>query len=146
MNRVILMGRLTRDPNVKIASNGSYITTYTLAVDRDYPERLSGIKTDFFQCVAQGREADFARQYLKKGIKVVVWGSILNDSGFVARDGTRVKLSKIFVKEQEFAERKRDFEKKEDKVNYNRGFFTGLPVDDEGFVRLPENFDEDIPF
>lgn len=138
MNRVVLMGRLTRDPDIKIASDGSNVATYTLAVDKDYPERLLGNKADFFKCIAFGRNADFADKYLKKGIKIIIWGKLQNNK-VTGRD-------EIVIKDQEFTERKRPELEERERIPIERKNFDSLKVDEDGFVKLPENFDEDLPF
>lgn len=145
MNKVFMMGRLTRNPEISYAGNGKAIVRYTLAVDRDYPDGEDGIKTDFFKCVAYDREAEFARDYLVQGQKILIFGSIRNVS-FIGRDGNQVRYSEIKVKSQEFAggKRKKDLNKSSpEPLNRN---FDDLDVDENGFLRVPENIGDGIPF
>lgn len=140
-----MMGRLTRNPDIYFSSDGSPIARYTLAVDRDYPDKLNGISTDFFKCEAYGRPAEFAKNHLKKGVKIIIWGTLRNES-FIGREGTKVKYSKILVKEQEFAEPKKEEAQDNVGLSISERSFDALPVDKHGFVKLPENFNEGIPF
>ena len=107
MNKVILMGRLTRDPEVRYSQGGENslaIARYTLAVDRRF--RRDGEATaDFIGCVAFGRQAEFAEKYLHQGTKVVVTGRIQTGS-YTNKDGQKVYTTDVVVEEQEFAESK----------------------------------------
>ena len=106
MNKVILMGRLTRDPDVRYSQgeNASAFARYTLAVDRRF--RRDGEATaDFIGCVAFGRQAEFAEKYLHQGTKVVVTGRIQTGS-YTNKDGQKVYTTDVVVEEQEFAESK----------------------------------------
>ena len=110
MNKVILMGRLTRDPEVRYSAgeNALAIARYTLAVDRRR-SRNSGAgddqTADFIGCVAFARAAEFAEKYLHQGTKVVVTGRIQTGS-YTNRDGVKVYTTDVVVEEQDFAESK----------------------------------------
>ena len=110
MNRVILMGRLTRDPEVRYSQSGDgsmAVARYTLAVDRrrsrtgDPNEQTA----DFISCVAFGKSAEFAEKYLHQGTKLVVSGRIQTGS-YTNKDGQRVYTTDVVVDDQEFAESK----------------------------------------
>lgn len=101
MNKVILMGRLTKDPEVRYSAEQTAIARYTLAVDR----RTKEAAADFIPCVAFGRSAEFAEKYLHKGIKIVIVGRIQTGS-YTNRDGQKVYTTDVIVEEQEFAESK----------------------------------------
>ena len=106
MNKVILMGRLTRDPEVRYSAgeNALAIARYTLAVDRRF--RRDGEATaDFISCVSFGRAAEFAEKYFRQGLKIVVSGRIQTGS-YTNRDGQKVYTTEVVVEEQEFAESK----------------------------------------
>ena len=106
MNKVILMGRLTRDPDVRYSQgeNTSAFARYTLAVDRRF--RRDGEATaDFIGCVAFGRQAEFAEKYLRKGTKIALTGRIQTGS-YTNKDGNKVYTTEVVVEEQEFAESK----------------------------------------
>lgn len=105
MNKVILMGRLTRDPEVRYASGDNLaIARYTLAVDRRF-HRDGEATADFINCVTFGRAAEFAEKYLRQGTKIAVSGRIQTGS-YTNRDGHKVYTTEIVVDEQEFAEGK----------------------------------------
>ena len=106
MNKVILMGRLTRDPEVRYTAgeNALAIARYTLAVDRRF--RRDGEATaDFISCVVFGRGAEFAEKYFHQGIRIVVSGRIQTGS-YTNREGQKVYTTEVVVEEQEFAESK----------------------------------------
>ena len=107
MNKVILMGRLTRDPDVRYSAgeNGTSVARYTLAVDRRFSRRDGEATADFISCVAFGRSAEFAEKYFHQGLKVVVTGRIQTGS-YTNRDGNKVYTTDVVVEDQEFAESK----------------------------------------
>ena len=112
MNKVILMGRLTRDPDVRYSNsqNGDQlaIARYTLAVDRRFARRNGGDDqqtADFISCVAFGRQGEFAEKYLKQGTKIAVTGRIQTGS-YTNKEGQKVYTTEVVVEEQEFAESK----------------------------------------
>ena len=106
MNKVILMGRLTRDPEVRYTQgdNAMAIARYSLAVDRRF-KRDGEPDVDFINCVAFGKSGEFAEKYLKKGTKVAVVGRIQTGS-YTNKDGQKVYTTDVVVEEQEFAESK----------------------------------------
>lgn len=144
MNKVILMGRLTRDPDIRYGTGDrtTTIARYTLAVDRRF-KRDSEQTADFIPCVAFDRNAEFAEKYLKQGTKIAVTGRIQTGS-YVNKDGNRVYTTDIIVEEQEFAESKASAE----------GGYTPSPVRPEpgaaagdGFMNIPDGVeDEGLPF
>ena len=106
MNKVILMGRLTRDIEVRYSQgeNPMAVARYTLAVQRKF-KREGEQDADFISCVAFGKAAEFAEKYLRQGTKVVISGRIQTGS-YTNRDGQKVYTTDIVVEEQEFAESK----------------------------------------
>ena len=109
MNKVILMGRLTRDPDVKVSqgANPTSVARYTLAVNKNFTKRddPNAPTADFIGCVAFGKTADFVERYLKKGTKVCISGHIQTGS-YVNKDGQKVYTTDVVVEEHEFAESK----------------------------------------
>ena len=103
MNKVILMGRLTRDPEMR-GDGTSLVARYTLAVDRRF-KKEGQADADFINCVCFGKSAEFAEKYLKKGTKVVVTGRIQTGS-YTDKDNKKVYTTDVIVEEQEFAESK----------------------------------------
>ena len=133
MNKVLLMGRLTRDPEVRYTQGESAtsVARYTLAVDRRF-KREGEQTADFINCVTFGKGAEFAEKYLKKGLKILVSGRIQTGS-YVNQEGNKVYATNVIVEEHYFAEGKKlsGSEKKED-------------TDPDGFMHLPDG--EELPF
>lgn len=107
MNKVILIGRLTRDPEVRYSQGDSSmaIARYSLAVDRRYKRDGDEQTADFINCVAFGKSGEFAEKYLHRGTKIAVVGRIQTGS-FTNKDGQKVYTTDVVVEEQEFAESK----------------------------------------
>ena len=149
MNKVILMGRLTRDPDVRYSSgdNAMAIARYTIAVDRR-GRRTGGDDqqtADFIGCVAFGRNGEFAEKYLRKGTKVVVEGRIQTGS-YTNKDGQRVYTTDVVVEQQEFAEsRAAGATGAGDSF---AAFGQGQPHNEigDGFMNIPDGIDEELPF
>lgn len=145
MNKVILMGRLTRDPEVRYSAgdNANAVARYTLAVDRRF--RRDGEATaDFIGCVAFGRQAEFAEKYFRQGIRIVITGRIQTGS-YTNRDGVKVYTTDIVIEEQEFAESKAASQN-----NMQRTGSVPAPapssMSSDGFMNIPDGIDEDLPF
>lgn len=132
MNKLIIMGRLTRDPEVRQA-NGKQIARYALAVDRRFKQEGQP-EADFFNCTVFGKGAEFAEKYLKQGVKIVVVGRIESDN-YTNKDGQKVYSWQVIVDEQEFAESKNSSQPA-DKPQ-------AKPAE-SGFVEV--SADEDLPF
>lgn len=142
MNKVILMGRLTRDPEVRYGSgeNSTAVARYTIAVDRRF-KRDGEQNTDFIGCVAFGRNAEFAEKYLRQGTKIVLTGRIQTGS-YTNRDGQKVYTTDIVVEEQEFAESKAAGNGGQN--NYSRP--SAATSDADGFMNIPDGIDDELPF
>ena len=146
MNKVILMGRLTRDPDVRYSAgeSGTSVARYTLAVDRRFNKRDGEATADFISCVAFGRSAEFAEKYFHQGLKVVVTGRIQTGS-YTNRDGNKVYTTDVVVEDQEFVEmRMAAAQRNREESSQERP--EPMPVDAGGFMTLPEDFDEELPF
>lgn len=155
MNKVILMGRLTRDPDVRYSAgeNSTAVARYTLAVDRRF-KRDGEATADFIGCVAFGRQAEFAEKYLRQGTKIAISGRIQTGS-YTNRDGQKVYTTDVVVEDQEFAESKSASE-------HNSGYsapYNAAPaaasaapshdmggVSADGFMNIPDGIDEELPF
>ncbi|MDR1801793.1 MAG: single-stranded DNA-binding protein [Lachnospiraceae bacterium] len=144
MNKVILMGRLTRDPEVRYGSgeNQLAIANYSIAVDRRF-RRDSEDSTDFFNCVAFGKAAEHAEKYYHKGIKIVICGRLQSRS-YTNKDGIKVNVVEIVVEEQEFAESKSASEKSSGGYQQNTSSSSNDLAD--GFMNIPDGIDEELPF
>lgn len=141
MNKVILMGRLTRDPEVRYsqAAEPMAIARYTLAVDRKRKSGGEGEQgADFISCVAFGKNGEFADMYLHKGIKIAITGRIQTGS-YTNRDGVKVYTTDVVVEEQEFAESK----KSQESGDYQSPEPT---TGTDGFMNIPDGIDEELPF
>ena len=148
MNKVILMGRLTRDPEVRYsqAAEPLAIARYTLAVDRRFQRRdNSGNEqtADFINCVAFGRQGEFAEKYFRKGIKIAITGRIQTGS-YTNKDGQRVYTTDVVIEEQEFAESKSASAGNAGAAAANENA-AGSAVGD-GFMSIPNGIDEELPF
>ena len=149
MNKIILMGRLTRDPEVRYTTgdNSLAIARYTLAVDRRpvRKEDNTGQTADFISCVVFGKGAEFAEKYLRKGTKIVACGRLQTGS-YTNRDGQKVFTTEVVVEEQEFAESKAA-QAENGSGNNNRGNVnSSAQADANGFMNIPEGLDDDLPF
>lgn len=144
MNKVILMGRLTRDPEVRYGAgeNSTAVARYTIAVDRRF-KRDGEQNADFIGCVAFGRNAEFAEKYLRQGTKIVLTGRIQTGS-YTNRDGQKVYTTDIVVEEQEFAESKAAAAGNGGQGNYSRA--SSAPSDANGFMNIPDGIDDELPF
>jgi single-strand DNA-binding protein len=142
MNKVILMGRLTRDPEVRYGNSGSAIARFSIAVDRRF-KRDGQPTADFFNCTAFGKTGEFVEKYLKKGTKVVLDGEVQNDN-YTNKEGATVYGTQIIVNTIEFAESKN--------AQSGGGDFGGsaapAPAGDpgDGFMQIPDGLDEELPF
>lgn len=146
MNKVILMGRLTRDPDVRYSqtANGSMaVARYTLAVDRRF-KKDGEANADFISCVAFGKVGEFAEKYLHQGTKIVVEGRIQTGS-YTNKDGNKVYTTDIYVENCEFAESKATSE--QNGVNTAPARPKPSNVDADGFMTIPDNVDDEgLPF
>ena len=150
MNKVILMGRLTRDPEVRYSQgdNPMAIARYTLAVDRRFNRNGDDASADFIGCVAFGRSAEFAERYLRKGTKIAITGRIQTGS-YTNKDGVKVYTTDVVVEDQEFAESKNS-------AGGDGGFAGGSSFSGggrpepmaagDGFMNIPDGIDEELPF
>lgn len=142
MNKAILMGRLTKDPDVRYTQEAQpmCIARYTLAVDRR--GKKDGQQTaDFISCVAFGKAGEFTEKYLHKGMKICVAGRIQTGS-YTRQDGTKVYTTDVVVEGQEFCEGR-----SANDVAHNYS----MPAADQssaidGFMSIPEGIDEELPF
>lgn len=150
MNKVILMGRLTRDPEMRYSSgeNQTAVARYTLAVDRRFRRQGDDQQqtADFINCVVFGRGAEFAENYLHQGTKIVVEGRIQTGS-YTNKDGQRVYTTEVVVENQEFAESKAAA------ANNEGGYQQAAPSRPEptqaagdGFMNIPDAIEEELPF
>ena len=145
MNKVILMGRLTRDPEIRYSQGeqSTAVARYTIAVDRRFRRDGDQQTADFINCVAFGRQGEFAEKYFRKGIKIAITGRIQTGS-YTNKDGQRVYTTDVVVEEQEFAESKNSA----GEGGYSQA--AGRPEPSaagDGFMNIPDGVeDEGLPF
>lgn len=143
MNKVILMGRLTRDPEVRYSQGAEpmAVARYTLAVDRRGRRDENGQNADFISCVAFARNAEFAEKYLRKGIKIAITGRLQTGS-YNDREGRKVYTTDVVIEDQEFAE------SKSSQNGQNGGQQVPPEQSDagDGFMNIPDGIDEELPF
>lgn len=144
MNNVILMGRLTRDPEVRYSQgeNPLAIARYTLAVDRRRTKSNDDPGADFISCIAFGHNGEFAERYLKKGTKICVEGHIQTGS-YTNNEGQKVYTTDVVIDNQEFAESKGGMSEA-DKNARDAAAMQGYNGD--GFMNIPDGIDEELPF
>lgn len=162
MNKVILLGRLTKDPDVRRSQGAEPVTIarYTLAVDRRQKKQEGQQAADFISCVAFGKAGEFAEKYLHKGTKICVSGRIQTGS-YTRQDGTKAYTTDVVIEEQEFAERKADSGRAamDDQMaaqyggqgsqqaagrTGQQGSWEQSAMD--GFLNIPDGIDEELPF
>lgn len=154
MNKVVLMGRLTRDPEVRYtAGENLAIARYVLAVDRRF-KKENEATADFISCAAFGKLGEFAEKYFKKGTKIAISGRIQTGS-YTNDRGDKVYTTDVVVEEQEFAESKSSGTKTgengtaEDGAKNRRRSSSGTEqykVDEDGFMNIPEGIEDELPF
>ena len=142
MNKVILMGRLTKDPDMRGEGTG-LVARYTLAVDRRF-SRSEENNTDFINIVVFGKGAEFAEKYLKKGIKVVVTGRIQTGS-YTNKDGQKVYTTDVIAEDQEFAESKNASGNNGGQTETNSSSNNTIQ-DDGDFMNIDAGVKDDMPF
>ena len=131
MNKVILMGRLTKDPEVNYTNGGKTIGKFSIAVDRRFKSEGQP-EADFFNCTTFGKQAEFVEKYLKKGTKILLGGQVQNNN-YTNKDGVAVYSVQIIVDEIEFAE-----SKKTQEGNSGKG--------SSDFMSIPDDSADELPF
>lgn len=146
MNKVILIGRLTRDPEVRYSSgdSASAVARFTLAVDRRGRRDDNAQNADFIGCVSFGKSAEFAEKYLHRGTKVALTGRIQTGS-YTNREGQKVYTTDVVVEDIEFAESKAAAASGTGSYQTSARNTTGT-TDSNGFMSIPDGIDEELPF
>ena len=140
MNLVVLTGRLTRDPELKFGQSGKAYSRFSLAVDRPFQKG----EADFINCVAFGKQGEFAEKYLKKGMKIAICGRIQTGS-YTDKDGIKRYTTDVVVEEHYFVESK-------NANNGNASNSQSAPqnnqpaASNDGFMSIPEGIEEELPF
>lgn len=160
MNKVILLGRLTRDPDVRHSTGPdgtqSTVARYTLAVDRRTAKTQEGQTADFISCVCFGRQGEFAEKYLRQGTKIAITGRIVTGS-YTNRDGQKVYTTDVAVDEQEFAESKggqdqgagqprRASQGTSQQAPQQAGGYYQQQAPGDQWMNIPQGIENDLPF
>lgn len=162
MNKVILLGRLTKDPDVRQSQGAEPVTIarYTLAVNRRGKKLEGQQEADFISCVAFGKAGEFAEKYLHKGTKICVSGRLQTGS-YTRQDGTKAYTTDVVIEEQEFAESKADRgrsamddqmaamyagQRSQEGQQDRSGQQGSIESAMEGFMNIPDGIDEELPF
>lgn len=135
MNKVILIGRFTRDPEVRYDANSVAIARFSLAVDRKYQKQGEDRQADFINCVAFGKTAEFIEKYFKKGAKAAAVGRIQTGS-YTNKEGQKVYTSDVVIEDVEFAESKGSRDNTQ----------AAESSDVDGFMNIPDGVAESLPF
>jgi single-strand DNA-binding protein len=138
MNKTILIGRFTRDPEVRYTDSGTSIARFTLAVDRRF-KKDGEQQADFIGCIAFGKTAEFVEKYFKQGMKIVVEGRIQTGS-YTNKDGVKIYTTDVVVENVEFAESKAASD------GQARTPEPSLAEANDGFMNIPDGIDEELPF
>lgn len=133
MNHVVMIGRLTRDPEIR-TKDKMIIARYSLAVDRRGRDNAA----DFFNCVAFGKAGEFAEKYLKKGMKIAIAGRLQTGS-YTNKSGVKINTVDIVVEGHEFCESKQATGGREQDHGQD-------PDEMDGFLNIPNNIDAELPF
>lgn len=149
MNKAILIGRLTRDPEVRYSQgeNSTAVARFTLAVDRRFKKAGEQGEADFISCVAFGKQAEFVEKYFKQGMKMVLSGRIQTGS-YTNKDGQKVYTTDIVAEDIEFAESKGNSGDAGFTPNGGRRDYKPEPATamGDGFMNIPDGIDEELPF
>lgn len=139
MNKVVLVGRIVRDPEVRYSQgeNPTAVARYTIAVDRRF-KRDGEPTADFINCVTFGKSAEFVEKYFRKGLRISISGRITTNS-YTNKDGIKVYTTEVTVEEQEFAESKAESEA-------NKTSNQQSTPSSDGFINVPDGVDEELPF
>lgn len=145
MNKVVLMGRLTRDPEVKYGgANNTAIARYTLAVDRKF-KKEGEANADFIPCLCFGKSAEFVEKYFRQGMRITICGRIQTGS-YTNKDGNKVYTTEVVVEEQEFAESKNSSQSNNGNSSQPVSSSATQGSASNDFMSIPDGLEESLPF
>lgn len=151
MNKLILMGRLTRDPEIRYSQGATptAVANFSLAVDRKFKRSGDSVTADFFNCAAFGKQAEFAEKYLKQGTKILLTGRLQNNN-YTDKNGNKIFGVQVITEEMEFAESKKAAEDAGYMPESHPSMDTDqppLPRESDGFINVPDDLgDDELPF
>lgn len=145
MNKVIMLGRLVRDPETRYsgADNSMAVCRYTLAVDKKF-KKDGEATADFINCISFGKSAEFAEKYFTKGLRVAVSGRIQTGS-YTNRDGQKVYTTDVVVEEHEIAQSRSEASNQQES-NRQPEISPYGEDKDNGFMKFPDGIDDEFPF
>ena len=147
MNKCILVGRLTKDPEVRASQgdNGTTITRFSIAVNRRFKNKEGVYEADFPNCVCYGKTAEFVDQYFKKGMAIGITGRLVTGS-YTNKDGQKVYTTDVMVESQEFAESKSASQQNENSQPSAPTRPNPTSASNDGFLNIPDGIEEELPF
>ena len=137
MNKVMIVGRLTKDPETRNTQGDSVVTRFSIAVNRRFKNSEGNYDADFISCVAFNKTAEFINKYFIKGMMIGISGRI-QTGNYTKQDGTKVYTTDVVVEEAEFVESKNS--------NSSNGYSNNASPSDDGFINIPDGIDEELPF
>ena len=143
MNKVIMIGRLTADPELRCTSNQTSVASFSIAVDRRFSGKDSEKKTDFFNCVAWRATGEFVKKYFTKGSKIVIEGSLQNRD-WTDDKGNKRRTTEIICDNVEFGESKKESSGGSGGSSYNQ--VPPPSAEPPKFEQLPDDDEEELPF
>ena len=146
INRVVLVGRLTKDVEVRKTQTGLSVASFTVACDRRTSRSQDGSNqqtADFINCVAFGKSVEFIEKYFRKGMKANICGRIQTGS-YTNKDGNKVYTTDVLVEEIEFGESKNSNQQSAASANPSNA--VNPMTDENGFMNIPDGIDEELPF
>jgi single-strand DNA-binding protein len=146
MNKVILMGNLTRDPEIRYSQgeNSLAIARFSIAVNRRFA-RQGDTDTDFFNCTAFGRQAEFVEKYFRKGSRMLLSGRVQNDN-YTNSNGEKVYSVQVIAEEVEFGERKNSGDSGSSQGSFGGGAPQPNAAANDDFMNIPDGIEDGLPF
>lgn len=154
MNKAVLMGRLTADPDIRYSQGEKSIciARFTLAVDRRF-KREGDQSADFIRCAVFGKLAEHVEKYYHKGMKTCLEGRIQTGS-YTNNEGQKIYTTEVIVENMEFAESKAasagsvvaSSSSSSNKTTAGYSQPTEGPAGYDGFMNIPDGIDEELPF
>lgn len=149
LNKIILQGRLVRDPEMRTTQSGKSVASFTLAVDRDFAPQGQQKETDFINCTAWNGTADFINRYFSKGSMATVCGS-LQIQNYTDRDGNKRTSPNVNVENVYFAGEKRTEKSENSETNKSaakgKSAYSSKPAPKQTFEEMEDGSDDDLPF
>lgn len=150
LNKILIMGRLTKDPELRRTQNGNAVVSFTVACDRDRKDQDGSKQTDFIDCVAWRNNAEFVSKYFTKGRMAVVEGRLqLRD--WTDNNGNKRRATEVLAENVYFGDSKKDTGNAGFTATGSSGYWTqptacAGPVPAETCPEAMDDGDDDLPF